>query len=97
MERIIKRISVFLVMLFLVGFIAGNVSAASLYAVDVGHSTIGFAVRHLVVSVTRGVFTDFSGEIEFDQETGYSSRKMYINGLKKGDRIFLNQITEKGE
>ena len=29
------------------------------------------------------------GEIEFDQETGYSSRKMYINGLEKGDRILL--------
>lgn len=28
-------------------------------------------------------------EKEFDQETGYSSRKMYINGLKKGDRIVL--------
>ena len=28
-------------------------------------------------------------EKEFDQETGYSSRKMYINGLKRGDRIVL--------
>ena len=28
-------------------------------------------------------------EKEFDQETGYSSRKMYINGLKKGDRVVL--------
>ena len=28
-------------------------------------------------------------ETEFLQETGYSSRKMYINGLKKGDRIVL--------
>ena len=29
------------------------------------------------------------GEKEFDQETGYSSRKMYINGLEKGDRVLL--------
>ena len=28
-------------------------------------------------------------ETEFDQITGYSSRKMYINGLKKGDRVVL--------
>ena len=28
-------------------------------------------------------------EVEFDQETGYSSRKMYINGLEKGDKILL--------
>ncbi len=29
------------------------------------------------------------GELEFDQATGYSSRKMYINGLAKGDRVVL--------
>jgi len=28
-------------------------------------------------------------EKEFDQETGYSSRKMYINGLQRGDRVVL--------
>ncbi len=28
-------------------------------------------------------------ESEFEQVTGYSSRKMYINGLKKGDRVLL--------
>jgi len=29
------------------------------------------------------------GEKEFDQVTGYSSRKMYINGLARGDRVVL--------
>lgn len=29
------------------------------------------------------------GEVAFDQETGYSARKMYINGLESGDRIVL--------
>lgn len=29
------------------------------------------------------------GEIEFEQVTGYSSRNMYINGLKKGDRVVI--------
>ncbi len=29
------------------------------------------------------------GEKEFEQVTGYSSRKMYINGLNRGDRIVL--------
>jgi adenine phosphoribosyltransferase len=28
-------------------------------------------------------------EKEFDQVTGYSNKKMYINGLKKGDRVLL--------
>ncbi|MBM3308921.1 MAG: purine phosphoribosyltransferase family protein [Candidatus Altiarchaeales archaeon] len=29
------------------------------------------------------------GEIVLDQSTGYSKGKMYINGIKKGDRILL--------
>lgn len=29
------------------------------------------------------------GEAEFEQVTGYSSRKMYINGLNKGDRVVI--------
>ncbi|MCI0480544.1 MAG: purine phosphoribosyltransferase family protein [Candidatus Dadabacteria bacterium] len=28
-------------------------------------------------------------EVEFCQDTGYSSKKMYINGLKKGDRVLV--------
>lgn len=37
------------------------------------------------------------GEVEFDQETGYSSGKMYINGLERGDRIvFVDDIISKG-
>jgi polyisoprenoid-binding protein YceI len=33
------------------------------WTVDVGHSTIGFVARHLVVAKVRGQFTDFSGTI----------------------------------
>jgi adenine phosphoribosyltransferase len=28
-------------------------------------------------------------EIEFDQRTGYHTRKMYINGLERGDRVVI--------
>jgi polyisoprenoid-binding protein YceI len=33
------------------------------WAIDAVHSSIGFSVRHLMVSKIRGVFTDFSGAI----------------------------------
>jgi len=32
---------------------------------------------------------DLPGEMELEQATGYSSGKMYINGLEQGDRIVL--------
>lgn len=36
---------------------------------DVVHSTIGFAVRHMVVSTFRGGFTDFDARLEVDGDT----------------------------
>ena len=37
--------------------------AAGTWAIDAAHSTIGFSVRHLMVSKVRGRFTDFSGSL----------------------------------
>jgi polyisoprenoid-binding protein YceI len=36
------------------------------YTIDTGHSSVGFAVRHMVVAKTRGRFTKFSGSFAFD-------------------------------
>jgi polyisoprenoid-binding protein YceI len=36
--------------------------------IDVVHSTIGFTVRHLVVSKVHGYFTKWSGSLSFDAE-----------------------------
>ena len=41
-----------------------EVPAAGRYALDVSHSQVGFAVRHLMVSKTRGRFSDFAGTVE---------------------------------
>ena len=38
------------------------------YAIDVSHSTIGFAVKHLQVGTTRGAFSDYTGSIHYDPE-----------------------------
>ena len=38
--------------------------AAGTYALDASHSQVGFAVRHVMVSKTRGRFSDFAGTVE---------------------------------
>ena len=39
------------------GYLAGT------WDIDAAHSTVGFSVRHMMVSKVRGYFTKFSGEI----------------------------------
>jgi polyisoprenoid-binding protein YceI len=41
----------------------------STWTIDQAHTTIGFKVKHLVVSTVRGSFTDFSGTIESPDDT----------------------------
>jgi len=44
-----------------------EVPTAGTYALDASHSQVGFAVRHLMVSKTRGRFSDFAGTIEIGE------------------------------
>jgi len=44
-----------------------NAKAADTYRIDNSHSTIGFAVKHMMISMTRGEFTDYAGSIQFDK------------------------------
>ena len=53
--------------MMMAGVMAVALSAnAETYQVDPAHSTVGFSVKHLAISTVRGVFTNFSGTIEFD-------------------------------
>jgi len=42
--------------------------ALASYSIDPAHSSVGFAVRHLVIAKVRGVFTRFTGTFAFDAE-----------------------------
>jgi polyisoprenoid-binding protein YceI len=55
--------------------IAGGVElpAVGSYALDASHSQVGFAVRHLMVSKTRGRFSDFAGTVEIAENPLESS------------------------
>ncbi len=39
----------------------------STWQIDPSHSTVEFAVKHMMISSTKGRFTDFSGEINLDE------------------------------
>jgi polyisoprenoid-binding protein YceI len=45
---------------------AGAVASAAEYQVDPVHSTVGFAIKHLGLSEVRGVFSNFTGKINYD-------------------------------
>ncbi len=41
-------------------------ATADTWKIDAAHSTVGFSVRHLVISTVRGQFSSFSGTIALD-------------------------------
>ncbi|MBJ8339263.1 YceI family protein [Antrihabitans sp. YC3-6] len=41
---------------------------AGTWNIDASHSTLGFSVRHLMVSKVRGRFTDFSGKLVINED-----------------------------
>jgi polyisoprenoid-binding protein YceI len=52
--------------------------AAGSYGIDASHSEVGFAVRHLMVSKTRGRFSDFAGTVEIAENPFESSVSVTI-------------------
>jgi polyisoprenoid-binding protein YceI len=48
--------------------LAGTVPAAEKYDIDRSHSSVGFAVKHMVVTKVRGEFNDWSGSILYDEK-----------------------------
>jgi polyisoprenoid-binding protein YceI len=58
-----KRIAVIIVVLFALTLPA----TAAEWSIDKAHSSVGFAVKHLVISKTKGSFGEFSGAVHFDE------------------------------
>ena len=48
--------------------LSGIAAHAATYELDKSHTYIGFSVRHMVVSNTKGNFGEFEGSIEFDKD-----------------------------
>jgi len=47
-----------------------GVQAASRYQLDAVHSTVGFAVKHMLFSTVRGKFNDVRATADIDEQTG---------------------------
>lgn len=55
------------------GYVVGT------WDIDASHSTVGFSVRHMMVSKVRGYFRDFSGEIVTAEDPAQSTVTARIN------------------
>ena len=53
--------------------------AAGRYELDLSHSSVGFSVRHLMLSRTRGRFAEFSGTVIVGEDPLDSSVEVAIN------------------
>ena len=49
-----------------VGLLCGSWLMAEEYIVDAGHSSVGFGVKHMLVSNVKGSFNKFSGTLDVD-------------------------------
>ncbi|MGW0482823.1 YceI family protein [Nonomuraea sp. NPDC003214] len=55
-----------------------TVPAAGTYTLDVAHTTIGFVVKHMMVSKVRGSFSNFSGSVTVAENPLDSSAELTI-------------------
>ena len=62
----VKSLACSFAVLLAVGTMGSSVHAAT-YTLDAAHTTIGFSVRHMMVSNVKGSFGEFEGTIEFDE------------------------------
>lgn len=62
-----KKLSVSLALLTLS---ASSLGFAEPLKLDAAHSTVGFKIKHLVISTVNGRFNKFEGSAEFDEKTG---------------------------
>ena len=63
-----KNALTFSTILLVIGLAAVESSGADKYTIDRTHSSIGFGVRHMVVSKVKGEFNEFAGTILYDDK-----------------------------
>jgi len=68
MSIMIRRTVLTLVALITAIFLSNFSAVAATYQIDASHSSMGFAVKYLVVGTTRGEFTDYFGTVTFDKD-----------------------------
>jgi polyisoprenoid-binding protein YceI len=77
------------VVLSLASFVA-RIQAADTYNIDPNHSTVGFAVNHMVINTVRGKFDEFTGSVTLDNNalqagTAAIQTKSINTGIERRD------------
>ncbi|HZR15894.1 MAG TPA: YceI family protein [Verrucomicrobiae bacterium] len=79
-----------LICLSVLAFTGFAAKAAETYNLDPAHSTVGFAVTHMVINTVHGKFNDFSGALTLDggqvkEATGTIQTKSIDTGIERRD------------
>jgi polyisoprenoid-binding protein YceI len=62
----VKSNVLFLSLFAVAAGLMATANAADSYSIDPAHSTVGFAVRHMVINTVHGKFDEFSGSVMVD-------------------------------
>lgn len=63
-------------LLFLAALSISALAQAETYKLDEGHTTVGFKIKHLVISTVNGRFNKFTGSFAYDEKSGKLSDVM---------------------
>ena len=77
------------ILIGLIGLSMGITVCAETFTVDTGHAEIGFSVKHMMVSNTKGNFTTFSGTVDYDMAS-----QMLISGEGSIEAASINTNNE---
>ncbi len=79
--------------LILASFLSVSVANATPHTLDVGHSEVGFSVKHLMITNVKGKFKAYDADIDFDYKTKTFNKlnaviqtKSIDTGIEKRDK-----------
>jgi len=73
----------------LISLISASAIFAGTYKLDTSHSSVGFKVKHMMISYTKGKFDKFDGEFEYDEKTNTLKS---LNGVVTVDSINTDNL-----
>ncbi len=68
MNKVLKSMHLVVVLIALLSLARHTFAAVEKYDIDVTHSTLGFAIKHMQVGTTRGGFNDYTGSVSYDPD-----------------------------
>lgn len=54
--------------LVVASFLAVSTLSSATFVVDNGHTSVGFSIKHMMITNVTGVFKEFDGKLDFDEE-----------------------------